>query len=40
MILAASLKSASVSAIFTSHDDDACTKIKSARENVFLSIQE
>lgn len=26
MIFAASLKSGSVSAIFTSHDDDVCTK--------------
>lgn len=39
MIFAASLKSASVSAIFTSCSDDAHTE-KSARENVFLSIQE
>lgn len=39
MIFAAGLKSASVSAGFTIHGDDAHTK-KSARENVFLRIQE
>lgn len=38
-MFAASLKSASVSAVFTSCGDDAHTK-KSAKENVFLSIQE
>lgn len=38
MIFAASLKTASVSAVFTRHGDDAHTE-KSTRENVFLSIQ-